>query len=163
MTQLHKLSHEMEKVKGLLGDGVPAEAINDTLEGLDLEFKDKAEKMLFLVSNMQSDVDQIDKEIERLTDKKRVVNNNQNQLKEYLRSNMEATGIDKIECPLFRITLKKALKVVVIDDQDDLDDEFIKVDTEITADKKAIAAAIKEGREVIGAHLEDGKRALLIK
>jgi len=163
MTQLHKLSHEMEKVKALFGDDVPAEAINDTLEGLNLEFKDKAEKMLFLVTNMQSDADQIENEIKRLTDKKRTITNSQNHLKEYLRSNMEATGIDKIECPLFRITLKKALKVVVIDDQDDLDDEFIKVDTKITADKTAIKNAIKEGREVLGAHLEDGKRSLLIK
>jgi len=163
MTQLYKLSDEMTKVKALLDEGLTVDDIADTLEGIELEFNDKAEKMLYLVNNMQSDIDQIDDEIKRLTENKKLISNKQNQLTEYLRSNMELSGIDKIECPLFKITLRKASKIVVIDDQDDLDDEFIKVETKITADKNAIKAAIKEGREVIGAHLEDGKRGLTIK
>lgn len=163
MTQLYKLSAEMTKVKDLLDEGLTVDDIADTLEGMELEFNDKAEKMLYLVNNLSSDIGQIDDEIKRLTENKRLIANKQNQLTEYLRSNMELSGIDKIECPLFKITLRKASKVVVIDDQDDLDDEFIKVETKITANKAAIKAAIKEGREVLGAHLEDGKRGLTIK
>lgn len=163
MTQLYKLSAEMTKVKDLLDEGLTVDDIADTLEGMELEFNDKAEKMLYLVNNLSSDIGQIDDEIKRLTENKRLIANKQNQLTEYLRSNMELSGIDKIECPLFKITLRKASKVVVIDDQDDLDDEFIKVETKITANKVAIKAAIKEGREVLGAHLEDGKRGLTIK
>jgi len=163
MTQLYKLSDEMLKVKDLLDEGVPAEAIADTLEGIELEFNDKAEKMLALVNNLSSDVSQIDAEIDRLQENKRMITNKQNQLKEYLRSNMELSGIDKIECPLFKITLRKASQIVVVDDVDDLDDEFVKVETKVTADKNAIKAAIKDGREVIGAHIEDGKRGLMIK
>lgn len=163
MTQLYKLSEEMTHVKALLDEGVPPEAVADTLEGMALEFNDKAEKMLYLINNIKSDESQIDAEIERLKENKRLIANKQNQLIEYLRENMEKSGIDKIECPLFKITLRKASQIVVIDNIDDLSDEFVKVETTVSADKNAIKAAIKEGREVLGAHIDYGKRGLMIK
>lgn len=163
MTQLYKLSEEMTHVKALLDEGVPPEAVADTLEGMALEFNDKAEKMLYLINNIKSDESQIDAEIERLKENKRLIANKQNQLIEYLRENMERSGIDKIECPLFKITLRKASQIVVIDNIDDLSDEFVKVETTVSADKNAIKAAIKEGREVLGAHIDYGNRGLMIK
>lgn len=163
MTNLYEISGDMSKVLALLDDGMTKEDIADTLEGMELAFNDKAEKLMYIVRNIDSNIDQIDAEINRLKEFKSVEENKQNRLKEYLRENMELSGIDKIECPLFKITLRKASDIVVIDDIDDLDDEYIKAETKITAKKDEIKAAIKDGKTVIGAHLEKGKRALMIK
>ena len=100
-----------------------------------------------LVEHMDADVAALDMEIDRLTERKRLITNRQKQIKDYLRENMEATGISKIRCPLFTITCAKGRESVVVDSEDGIPDELMSAKTEVRPDKTAIAARLKAGEE----------------
>ena len=76
---------------------------------------------------------------------------------------MESTGINKITCPLFTITLSKALKKVQINNEDFLGIDYMRTKTTIAPDKILIKKDLEAGRIVDGAELVDSERRLMIK
>ena len=165
MSSLYEITDQFKELAVLqeTADEDLAVAIRDTMQGIEAEFNDKAKAVTHIILNLDSDVDALDREIARLQERKRLVTNRQREIKEYLRENMEAAGITKISCPLFTITCAKGRESVVVDDENALPDELMRVKTEITPDKTAIAAKIKAGEEVPGARLERGQSSIRIK
>lgn len=164
MTTLRELSKELAEVQELaLDPEIPAQALTDTLDGIEGIFNEKAVSIVHVIANSDSDIAALDSEIARLTDRKKQFQNAQKRLKDYLRFNMEATGITKITSPLFTITLAKGRDIAVIDDEHSLPDDFVKVKTTIAPDKNAILAALKEGVEIAGAHIEKSQSSVRIK
>ena len=156
--------HEMSKdYIGFLESDLQGEQLTDCLDSIEDSFDDKANNIVKLVSSLSVDVDGIDKELKRLQAMKKTITNNQDRLKEYLRYNMEVTGISKIKHSLFSITLGKPTVTAEIIDIDFLPDSFVSTDVVIKADKKAILKALKDGEDVPGAVLSTGKSRLLIK
>lgn len=163
MTALREIAQEYLGLLELAkSEDIPAEAIADTLESIEGGFDDKAKKVATVIQSIDDDVQVIDKEIARLTAIKKARVNKNEAIREYLRENMEACDIKVIECPLFRITLAAGRDVVVIDNEDELPDEYITVKTSTQPDKKALLAALKEG-SVSGARLQKSKTSLRIK
>ena len=145
-----------------LESDLPAGDLKDCLDSIKESFDDKANNILAIVSSLDGDTDAIDKQIKRLQERKKAMVANKERLKNYLRENMELSGITKITHPFFSVTLKKPLKKVSVFDIDLLPDEFLTVKTEIKPDLNKLKAALKEGG-VQGAELVDGKSSLLIK
>ena len=157
--KLYEISKEFNELQNM---DLPTEVINDTLQGIKLDLKDKAQNISHLITGWNNDIDAITKEVKRLNDMKRVRTNRINAVKEYLSSNMEQMDIDKIECNLFSITLKKSgSETVIIDDENELLAEYKNI--KYTPNKTAIKQAIKDGYAVKGAHLVPTKRGLIIK
>jgi hypothetical protein len=164
--KLYEISEQYKEVQKLIDDdesGSMREAIADTMQMIEGDFQDKAQAVVSLTFNMGGSITALDKEIERLQDKKKVIQNKVDSIRDYLKMNMEATGISKIECPLFTITLTKPAKQVEITDEALLPDEFVRVKTTVAPDKVALAKALKEGKEITGAILVDGASRLIIK
>lgn len=163
--RLHEIAKEYREVAALADsdDEGMAQAVIDTLEAVGGAFEEKAQALVRITLNRQADIDALDNEIKRLQARKQTILNAEASFKEYLRTNMEATGISKISCPLFTITLAKGREVAVIDDADQLPDELMRVKTDIAPDKLAIAAKLKAGEEVPGARLERGQSSIRIK
>lgn len=163
MTALREITGQYLQLLDLAqADDVPADAVRDTLAGIEGEFNDKAIKVVDVVQAIEGDVEAIDKEIQRLQDRKKTIKARENSIRDYLRDNMEACGINKIQCPLFTITLTKGRDVVVIDDEREIPDHYIAVKTSTQPDKKALLEALKE-KSVPGAHIEKSKPSLRIK
>lgn len=139
------------------------EAVKNTLEMVQDDFNSKAIAIIKLAENMDAGTSAIDAEIERLKSRKQVIVNRKQQLRDYLLHNMEASGIQKIECPLFTATLRKGIESVEIEDQSKLPDEFVTVEVVTKPDKNAIKAALKSGQEVSGASLKRGATTIIIK
>jgi hypothetical protein len=139
------------------------ELIADTVESLQISFDEKANNIAMLNANLNGDILAIDEQVKRLQSMKKSIVSKQDALKEYLRYNMAENGITSIKCPVFSVSLRKALKVVDITDIDLIPDEYVNVVTTITPDKKLIAKALKDGVEIKGAKLVDGKQGLTIK
>jgi len=135
-----------------------------TLATLEMSLQEKGKNIVSLLQNWQSNENELSNEIKRLQAKKKTLANQQAQLKQWLTDNMIDSGIDKIECPLFTITLRKAVKdnVLVIDDVESLLKHYTKPVAPVI-DKATLKADLKGGAVVKGAHLEDSKRGLLIK
>jgi hypothetical protein len=105
-----------------------------------------------VISNYQSESDAIDAEIKRLKTMKESRDKNVTWLTESLKKAMLVSGIEKIESPLFKISLRRSEAVEVeIPEALPIDWQVKKIT--ITADKVAIKKAIKEGYSITGARL----------
>ena len=105
-----------------------------------------------VIANYQSEADQIDAEIKRLKAMKESRDKKVTWLTESLKKAMLVSGIEKIESPLFKISLRRSEAVEVeIPEALPVDLQVKKVT--ITADKVAIKKAIKEGYSITGARL----------
>ena len=158
--KLYEIASDMIALENL---DLEPEQVADTMEALQMSFNDKAENIAALNASFSGNIESIDTQIKRLQSMKKTISNRQDQLKEYLRYNMIESGITKIDCPYFKISLRKATKSVQVDDVDSLPDEYVTVKTVISPDKNAIAKALKSGEEVNGASLVDGQQSLIIK
>lgn len=165
MAALYEISAQYQELIALAetADEDMAVAVRDTMQAIEGEFEDKGKAIAMIALNIDGDLDAIQAQIDRLTERKRIINNRKESLKEYLRTNMEASGINKITHPLFTITLGKGRPVVVIDNEKDIPDDFMNTKVVTTPNKAEIAKAIKEGVEVPGAHSEIGKSSISIK
>jgi hypothetical protein len=164
--KLYEISEQYKEVQNLIESddtGSMRDAIADTMQMIAGDFKDKAQAVVSLTLNMDGNIAALDNEIQRLQDKRKIIQNRIDSVRDYLKHNMEATGISKIECPLFTITLSKPAKQVEITDESLLPDEFVRVKTTVAPDKVALAKAFKEGKEITGAILVDGASRLIIK
>jgi len=155
--KLSKIASDYEK---LLSGDLDTEQTRDLLEQVGGAFEDKAKNVLAVINNLNTIA--IDEEIKRLQSMKKAIVNNKDRLKEYLRYNMEKSGISKIEHPLFKVTLGKPSSKVEVFDIDLLPDEFVNVKTEIKPDLNKIKAALKDG-PIDGACMVEGASRLLIK
>lgn len=165
MTALYEITGQLRELAAL-SDGADEDlaiAVRDTMGAIEAEFNDKALAVSHVILNFDADVAALDLEIDRLTERKRLITNRQRQIKDYLRENMEAAGISKISCPLFTITCAKGRESVVVDSEDGIPDDLMSVKTEIKPDKVAIAAKLKAGEEVPGCRLERGQSSIRIK
>jgi hypothetical protein len=164
MSTLRELSRELLDVRDLaLDPDVPSQAIADTLDGMEGLFNDKAISVVHVIVNSDGDIAALESEINRLSARKKHIQAAQDRLREYLRYNMEATGINKITSPLFTITLAAGRDVACVSDESALPDDFVRVKTTIAPDKVAILAALKDGVDVPGAHIEKSKTSVRIK
>lgn len=161
---LYEITEDYRGLLSLAQDGdIPEEAITDTLQAISGEFREKAKQIGFVLKNLSSPIPAIDAEIARLQSMKKSILSREEWLKNYLLENMTAAGITEIACDLFTLSISKGRESVSVDNMDLLDDEYVRVKTDISADKVAIAAAIKAGIAVAGASMVRGSPSLKIK
>lgn len=158
--KLYELTGALEDLSSMDMDD---EAVKTSLECIQGDFNDKAVAIIKLSENLSADTSAIDAEIKRLQERKKVIENRKNSLREYLMHNMQAANIQKIECPLFTASLRKGIESVEIIDQSQIPDEFVKVEVVTSPDKKAIKAALSSGVDVPGAALKRGETTIVIK
>lgn len=141
------------------------QTIADTIEstGLTDEIAEKATGIEMVARTMEMHTPAIDAEIERLTALKKQRQNAAKGLREYLRTNMIAAGIQKIESPLFKIKLQNNPPSVDVFEPALIPAEFMTQPKppEPAPNKTAIAAAIKTGQDVPGARLTQSQRLVV--
>lgn len=125
--------------------------ISDTLEGVEFEFEEKADGYAKVIKMLEGDVEAIDKEIKRLTEKKNTIKNNISGIKKNLENAMLVTGKTKFKTLLFGYNIQKNPVSVSIDDETLIPKDFW-IEQEPKLDKKSLAAFLKEN-EVSWAHL----------
>lgn len=163
--KLYEIANNYQQVLQLAEAGeLDEQTAKDTLESINGEFTDKARNCMMIVRQLESDSAGIKAEIDRLKLLQAQTDKAVESLKDYIKYGMEATGCDKVDLGIFKLTLKAATKAVEIFDESSLpQDYFVVVPETKRPDKTLISKAIKDGFEVSGAKLVDGKRALLIK
>jgi len=159
--RLYELTAQYKSLEALeVSEDLPAEVVRDTLEALDGDFRDKATNVALFSRNLLSVAESIETAAKRMIERAKVLRQRSESLDAYLQLNMQATRITKIESPWFTISLKKNPPKVVIDHQGSIPDRFWRQPEAPpkAIDMRAIAAAIKAGEEVPGAHTETFER-----
>jgi hypothetical protein len=152
---LYTMAKEYESAfLALIDSDIPEDAINDTLEGLEGELTIKATNVAAFVLNLEAEAEKIKQVEQRIAARRKAYENKAARIRTYLKENMERAGIKKIEAldGSFSATLTAPRESVVVADENSLPDEYFR--TVMSADKMAIGAALRSGKEVPGAHLE---------
>jgi hypothetical protein len=134
--------------------------IRDTLEGLEGEVAQKMEGCLAIARNLEATADQIRAAEAHMVGRRKALESRAEWLKGYVKANMERSGITKIECPWFRASIVKNPSAVVIDSLGEIPPGYINYPPppEPRPDKAQIAADLKAGIDVPGAHLQHSTR-----
>ena len=108
MANLYDLTGDLLKLQELLesGDVVDAELLNDVISDTQEDYKEKIESCAKIVKNIMVDVEGLKAEIDRLTARKKALENNIASLKARMFDSMKATNNPKIKGALFTVSIQ---------------------------------------------------------
>ena len=158
MTALFILAAEHRALSDKLHDlDIDDQTILDTLEGESTDLVEKGKNVAAVFRNLESDAKQIKEAEQQLAERRKAIEKRAESLKNYLKTNMEIAGIQKIECPWFVITLANNPEAVTVDDETEIPRDYFKeIPASYQLDKTLVKQAIKDGFTVPGAHLSRG-------
>ena len=146
---LYELTGQIMELFSMAEDeDIGLDVINDTFEGLAMEFEEKSEQCAIAMKNLEGEAEIIDKEIKRLTDKKKTLTNNADKIKRYIEKSMIASGIRKFQSPnkLFNFAIQKNAHSL-----DKVNEEFVPAEFWVQQDPKLdrakLLAAVKANPE----------------
>lgn len=162
---LYALAGQYRQLAEKLAEGdFDADTIADTIEasGLTDALQEKAQGVELVARAAEMHCPAIDAEIARLQALKAHRQKIAAGLREYVRAQMEVAGIERIECRLFRLTLKKNPPAVEVLDERQVPAHYWVTPEpkppEPRIDRTAVKAAIKAGIDVPGARLAQANR-----
>lgn len=156
MSTLYELTGQYMQLLDMIQCGdYTEEELKDTLESMDGEIEVKADGWAKVMSELGGTSDMLKKEIDRLTAKRRVVDNSVKTMKQSLENAMRAVGKTKIKTELHSFNIQKNPASVVIDDITLIPEKYL-IQQEPTIDKKAIKELLKT-EELSYAHLEQSE------
>ena len=120
------------------------------------QLQSKAVDYSYVIKQLDSDCEQIDAELKRLQQLKKVRTNLAERLKNTISDAMNLYEVEKIETPLIKLSFRNS-ESVEITNESQLDPCFIVTKTVTSPDKKAIKDAIKNGEIVEGATISYNK------
>lgn len=131
------------------------EELVKALKNIDDEIEVKAENYAGLIKNLEAEAEAYKKEIDRMADRKRAL---ENRVK-FLKKNLEETMIDldkrKFKTNLFSFNIQRNAPGIKILDEDKIPEEFIEYEKKIK--KNDLKKAIKEGLETEAAILVESE------
>lgn len=161
MTTLYEIAREYKGTAELLANlELDAQTVADTLEGQSGDLQTKAQNTVFVLRNLESTAEAIKQAEAEMAQRRRAIEARADRLKTYVLECMQVAGVEKIECPHFRISIKNNPGSVDVFEPGLIPSEFMKnpEPPPPTPDKTAIKNAIKNGAEVPGARVVTTQR-----
>lgn len=160
--KLYEITAQYQNIYALLQDPEFAENedILTALDQIEDAFENKVQQTIFMMKNIESEIDPIDTEIKRLQAMKKARQNNIDRIKNRLRENMKAVGMSKLNCGLFSLSYRlQEANAVELDETEflanNLDEDLVTV--KVMPNKTEIKRRLKNGEEIIGARLVDSE------
>ena len=124
----------------------------------------KSNNIVGYYEDRKSLIEAIDIQIKRLQEFKKQETNKLDRYKDYVKTNMEVLGIEKIETPVGSISLAKSPMSIEIINEDLIPEEYKEVVSTVKVDKKKIAEDFKATGEIIdGIKINNQNKYLKIK
>lgn len=161
MTTLYEIAAEYKSDLEKLADlDLSPEAVRDTIEGLSGALETKAQNIGFFIQNLDTLAANIKQAEQQMAERRKAIENRVAAVKEYTLSVMEASGIQKIETPYFKISVAKNPPSVEIYDEAQIPANWIKQapPPPPTIDKAGILTALKNGQEISGCRIKQSTR-----
>jgi Siphovirus Gp157 len=152
--KLYELSQQYTSLMEVAEELDPL-ALKDTLEAIEDAIEEKVENTAKFIKNLTADVDALKAEEKRLAERRRSLENKISGIKEYLQNQMEVSGLDKVKRATLTVSIQKNPPSLKVIDEKLLSDYMIPQAPVL--DKKAVMAALKEGADIQGAEIHQGK------
>lgn len=164
-TPLYELSEQYQILQELVYDpDVDEQTLKDTMEGLWGEIEEKADGYARIIFSMKADIEILKKEEERLSLRRKSLENRSKLLKDNLEANMRYMDKPKFKTALFSFNIQKngGLQPLVIDGLlEDIPGKYLIAQDPIP-DREAIRELLEE-KQVDWAHLEPRGESLRIR
>ena len=146
MGTLYELVTDLKKLQEIEFEEInEQEQVEEIKEIIKYEIKNKSSNMISLIRNIDSDIDVIDNEIERLQKMKKSKENKVNNIKKYIKICLEESGMKGVETPLGSMKIRNNAPKVIVDDLEKIDNKYILIETTLKVDKKAIKESLYNG------------------
>lgn len=136
---------------------IPEEAIADTLEGIQEEFRLKADNIACLIKTMKAECEALKAEEKALEERRSSKEHRMDSLRKYLADSMQKTGQMKIETSRNVIGFRKSAALIVDDENIFKRDypDLCKTEIKVSIPKSEITRLIKSGQQLNGVHLQE--------
>ena len=134
------------------------QAVIDTLESLEGEFKLKSTNVAKYIKNLENILDGMKESESNMRQRRVSLEKKIHHMREYLRNNLEKSGIKQIDAPDISISMQKNPYKVVINNENEIPEDFIDTKETKTVNKEKIKEALKDGKEVPGCELVQENR-----
>ena len=167
--RLYEITGELLALQELLENPLDDEdVLKDTLEAVHGEYEFKLESYCKVIKNLEADIVGIKAEVDRLSGKRKVLENNIDRLKKAMFESMKATNTPKVKGQLFTVAIQKNGGVIPINyDKNDknitanLPDHLVNIVK--TPNLEAIRELLEAGKVVDGFTLGERGESLRIK
>jgi predicted nuclease with TOPRIM domain len=135
-----------------LADQLDEETFRNTLESIQDSIEDKVENTAKVIKSIEADVQAIKEEEKRLKERRQALETKIDNIKDYLKEQLEKAGIDKVKRATFTVSIQNNPPKAEIVDEKSLPLEFM-IPQPAKVDKRAILEKLKSGEHVPGAAL----------
>jgi hypothetical protein len=152
---LYHISTEAKELVSALeeNEGELNPAIESVLRINQNELQEKAINYAYAIKTVSNDVDAISEEIKRLQALKKAKDNTIQRLKDTVVNALQIYGIEKVETPTLKLSIRRSEAVEVDDNFDN--DIYVFVKVTYTPDKTKLKEAIKRGESIQGVTLKE--------
>lgn len=160
---LYKLTEEFLQLMDMAEDpDIDSVLLADTMEAIEGEIEYKAEGCAKVIRSLDATEEALANEIKRLQKRKKAISNNRDAIKRNLAMAMNATGKRKFDSGVFKFSIRKNPKALILDSDNivDFPPEFL-IAQAPKIDEKAIKDALKAGEKFSFAHLEQGESLII--
>lgn len=126
--------------------------LKEALEDIEDKLEEKVENFVYLIRNIEADVQAIKSEEERLYRKRKVLNRKVDTLKETIYNTLIQTGTESIKYPTFKVAIRLNPESVQVNRTDKIPSDYWK-QADPTLDKVKLKKALKEGEVIEGVEL----------
>lgn len=158
---LYQIANEYQEAAAKMAElELPEEVIRDTLEGMAGDLEAKSTNVAMFVRNMEAMAEKMKEAEAEIARRRMAIEKRTEHVREYLKENMDRTGITKIECPYFALTIRKNPHQVKIIDAGAIPDEYMRIPPVPAPepDKTKIKDALKAEIAVPGCELKQETR-----
>jgi hypothetical protein len=158
MTALFELASDFRALADKLNDSeMDQQTIADTLDGASGDLEEKIINTAKYYRNIDADADKIEEAAKAMMARAKTLRTHAGHIKQYLQSNMERAGLQKVNSPWFVVSLAQNPEAVTVDDESLIPRDYFKeIPATFQLDKNLCKQAIKDGFEVPGVRLTRG-------
>ena len=131
-------------------------AIKEVLVDYECQFEEKVENIVYLLKNMEADIDVLKAEEKRLNDKRKSLERKVESLKDYLFGAFMQTGTERIKYPQFTVSIRNNAESVNVKDVTKIPNDYF-VTQPPKLNKAGLKKAIQDGELIEGAELVRNK------
>lgn len=136
--------YELEKIYyDIVGSEIPDEEKQKVLDITKKDIHKKGENIVKYIKNTEGEIDALDKEIKRLQQKKKTLQNSNKWYKNYLLETMQRLETPKIDSTLFTIRVKKNRPKTIIKNEELVPEKYWRIERK--PDLKALSEARQNG------------------
>ena len=157
--KLYEISAQMREFVDKVNTGlIPDDAIQDTLDSIQISFEDKADNTASFIKGLRAEAKAIKAEEDALKGRRQSTENKADRLEQYLADNMLSAGLAEVKTPRNRLRFRRSTYLHIDDEGDFMrnkDNAAYLRQGKVSISRAEVTKAIKDGKNVAGATLNE--------